>query len=165
MRLRLLAAFPLLAGLSIMTNSAGAEPLSPKTFSAVRPEALAFEPFPAFPPGVKLARVVGDPSQPGPYVVRVTVPDGVRMMPHTHPEDRIYTVISGVFYIGMGKVFDPAKLVAYGPGSIVVLPGDTPHFHWARSGSYTTQVNGYGPLGLSYVDPKDDPRNAKWPGP
>jgi quercetin dioxygenase-like cupin family protein len=164
MRCRLLTASVLLAGVLIATNSAGAEPLSPKTFGSVRPEALKFEPFSAFPPGAKLVVVVGDPTKPGPYVVRVTVPNGVKMMPHTHPEDRIYTVISGVFYIGLGSVFDPSKLVAYGPGSVVVLPANTPHFHWARSGDYTTQVNGYGPLGLSYVDPKDDPRNAKSPG-
>jgi quercetin dioxygenase-like cupin family protein len=164
MRSRLLTASALLAGILIATNSAAAAPLSSKTFSSVRPENLQFEPFPAFPPGAKLVVVVGDPSKPGPYVVRVTVPNGVKMMPHVHPEDRIYTVISGVFYIGLGKVFDPAKLVAYGPGSVVVLPANTPHFHWARSGDYTTQVNGYGPLGLSYVDPKDDPRHAKSPG-
>ena len=27
-------------------------------------------------------------------------------MPHQHPEDRVYTVISGIFYIGLGSVFD-----------------------------------------------------------
>ena len=105
MSFRRLAAVPLLAGLLIVTTSAGAEPLSPKTFGSVRTEAMAFEPFAAFPPGAKLAQVVGDPSKPGPYVVRVTVPDGVRMMPHVHPEDRVYTVISGVFYIGLGELF------------------------------------------------------------
>jgi len=82
-------------------------------------------------------------------------------MPHVHPEDRIYTVISGVFYIGRGTTFDPEKLKAYAPESVIVLPGNTPHFHWAKSGEYITQVNAFGPLGLSYVDPKDDPRNQK----
>lgn len=164
MRRHLLTASVLLAGILFATMSAGAEPLSPKTFGSVRPETLEFKPFPAFPPGAKLVVVVGDPTKPGPYVVRVTVPNGVKMMPHKHPEDRIYTVISGIFYIGLGDTFDPAKLVAYGPGSVVVLPANTAHFHWARSGDYTTQVNGYGPLGLSYIDPKDDPRNAKSPG-
>ena len=40
------------------------------------------------------------PSEPGPYVIRVKVPSSVKLMPHRHPEDRIYTVMSGVFYIG-----------------------------------------------------------------
>jgi len=48
MRSHLLTASALLAGVLIATNSAGAEPLSPKTFSSVRPETLKFEPFPAF---------------------------------------------------------------------------------------------------------------------
>ncbi len=74
------------------------------------------------------------------------------------PEDRVYTVISGVFYIGLGEHFDSAKLEAYPPGSVIVLPGGTPHFHWERSGDYVTQVTAIGPLGLEYVDPDDDPR-------
>jgi hypothetical protein len=43
---------------------------------------------------------------------------------------------------------------------VVVLPGGTPHFHWAKSGEYVTQVTAIGPLGLEYLDPEDDPRNA-----
>lgn len=83
------------------------------------------------------------------------------MMPHKHPEDRIYTVLEGVFYIGLGVTFDETNLNAYGVGSVIVLPGDQPHFHWAKSGEYITQVTAIGPLGLSYVHPGDDPRTAK----
>ena len=36
-------------------------------------------------------------------MIRVKVPSGVKLMPHKHPEDRIYTVMSGVFYIGLGE--------------------------------------------------------------
>src|SRR6202035_3218329 len=108
---------------------------------------------------VRWAVVVGEPSQPGPYVIRVKMPSGVKLMPHKHPEDRIYTVMSGVFYIGLGTVFDESKLTAYAPGSVVVLPGGQPHFHCAKSGEYITQVTALGPLGLSYIDPANDPRN------
>jgi hypothetical protein len=59
---------------------------------------IHWEPFPAFPPSVHLAIVVGQPSEPGPYLIRVKVPSGVKLMPHRHREDRIYTVMSGVFY-------------------------------------------------------------------
>jgi quercetin dioxygenase-like cupin family protein len=90
----------------------------------------------------------------------VKVPAGVKLMPHKHPEDRVYTVMSGVFYVGLGEVFDGGKLEAYPPGSVVVLPGETPHFHWAKSSEYVTQVTAIGPLGLDYIDPKDDPRNG-----
>jgi hypothetical protein len=129
-------------------------------FRSVLPEDVDWEPFAAFPPSVRLAAVVGDPSEPGPYVTRVKVPSWVKLMPHRHPEDRVYTVISGVFYIGLGDKFDGEKLEAYPPGCVVVLPGDTPHFHWAKSGEYITQITAIGPLGLEYIDPEDDPRNS-----
>ena len=130
-------------------------------FRSVLPEDIDWKPFPAFPPSVRLAVVVGQPSEAAPYVIRVKVPGGVKLMPHTHPEDRVYTVISGVFYIGIGDRFDDDKLQAYRPGSVIVLPGDTHHFHWAKSGEYVSQVTAIGPLGLEYVDPEDDPQNKE----
>jgi uncharacterized RmlC-like cupin family protein len=92
-------------------------------------------------------------------MIRVKVPDGVKLMPHRHSEDRIYTVISGVFHIGVGEEFDSERLEAYPPGAVIVLPSKTPHFHWAKSGEYISQVTAIGPLGLEYVNTKDDPRN------
>ena len=127
-------------------------------FRSILPEQVEWRPFPAFPPEARLAVLIGEPSKPGPYVIRVKMAAGGKLMPHRHPEDRIYTVMSGVFYIGLGEKFDPDRLNAYPPGSVVVLPGDTSHFHWAKSGEYVTQVTAIGPLGLDYLDPVDDPR-------
>ena len=141
-----------------MSTSASHQP-DQDVFRSILPEDIDWEPFAAFPPGAQLAVVVGHPTQPGPYVTRVRVGSDVKLMPHTHPEDRIYTVISGVFYIGLGEAFDSDKLEAHPPGSVVVLPGGTAHFHWARSGEYVTQITAIGPLGIEYLDPSDDPRN------
>jgi quercetin dioxygenase-like cupin family protein len=127
-------------------------------FRAVLPEDIDWQSFPAFPPAVRLAVVVGHPSEPGPYVIRVKAARGAKLMPHRHPEDRIYTVMSGIFYIGLGDRFDGDKVQAFPPGSVVVLPGNTPHFHWAKSSEYVTQITAIGPLGLEYLDPVDDPR-------
>jgi quercetin dioxygenase-like cupin family protein len=140
-----------------MTRSQDAGEL---TFRSVLPEDVEWRPYAAFPPSARLAVVVGNPTEPGPYVIRVKVPAGVKLMPHRHPEDRVYTVISGVFYIGLGEQFDSDKLEAYPPGAVIVLPGRTAHFHWARSGEYVSQVSANGPLGLEYFNPKDDPRNG-----
>jgi len=128
-------------------------------FRAILSEDIDWKPFAAFPPSARLAVVVGQPSEPGLYTMRVRVPRGVKLMPHRHPEDRVYTVISGVFYIGLGDQFDPDKLQAYPPGSVLFLPGNTSHFHWAKSSEYVTQVTAIGPLGLEYISAKDDPRN------
>lgn len=133
--------------------------LSATKFGDILPENATWRAFPAFPPEARLAVLVGDPGKPGPYVVRVKLPGGVKLMPHTHPEDRIYTVMAGVFYIGLGTRFDADALKAYPPGAVLVLPANTPHFHWAKSGDYMTQVAGTGPLGITYIAPGDDPRN------
>lgn len=141
----------------------GVRPHQPgqEIFKAVLSEDIDWKPFPAFPPEVRLGIVVGNPAEAGPYTIRVKIPHGVKMMPHRHPEDRVYTVISGIFYIGLGDQFDAEKLQAFPPGSVVVLPGNTSHFHWAKSSEYVTQVTAIGPLGLDYVSAKDDPRNTK----
>jgi quercetin dioxygenase-like cupin family protein len=131
---------------------------SQSVFKWILPEDMVWQAFPAFPPSVRLAVVVGHPSEPGPYVIRVKASGGAKLMPHKHPEDRIYTVMSGVFYIGLGDRFDGDKVQAYPPGTVIVLPGNTAHFHWAKSGEYVTQVTAIGPLGLEYLDPADDPR-------
>jgi quercetin dioxygenase-like cupin family protein len=132
-----------------------------EVFKTILSEDVDWKTFPAFPASVRLAVVVGQPSEAAPYTIRVKVPHGEKLMPHKHPEDRVYTVISGVFYIGLGAEFDAGKLEAYGPGAVIILPGNTPHFHWAKSGEYVTQVTAIGPLGLEYLSAKDDPRNHK----
>jgi hypothetical protein len=71
-------------------------------FESVLSEDINWKPFAAFPPSVRLAVIVGRPSEAGPYTIRVRVPHGVKLMPHRHPEDRVCTVISGIFYIGLG---------------------------------------------------------------
>lgn len=128
-------------------------------FKSILSEDLDWEPFEAYPPSVRLSVLVGHPSEPGLYVIRVRVPHGVKMMPHKHPEDRVYTVMAGIFYVGLGDQFDADKLEAYPPGSVIVLPSNTPHFHWAKSCGYVAQVTAIGPLGFEYMDSKDNPRN------
>ena len=146
------------------TAETAREPIRPHqpgqaVFRAILPEEIEWKPFAAFPQSARLALVAGEPLREGPYTIRVKLARGTKMMPHSHPEDRMYTVISGIFYIGLGDTFDAEKLQAYPPGSVIILPGNTSHFHWAKSGEYITQVTAIGPLGLEYIDAKDDPRN------
>jgi hypothetical protein len=78
-------------------------------FRAILAEEIDWKPFAAFPSPLRLAVVVGEPSQDGPYTIRGHVPQGVKLMPHRHPEHRVYTVISGVFYLGLGDEFDASE--------------------------------------------------------
>ena len=48
-------------------------------FKSVLPEDIDWKPFPAFPPSVRLAVLVGQPSEPGPYLIRVKVPAGEKL--------------------------------------------------------------------------------------
>src|ERR1700681_1700769 len=143
----------------VQQNKVRPRQLGQEVFKSILSEDVDWKPLPAFPPSVRLAVVVGQPSEPGPYTIRVKVPHGEKLMPHQHPEDRVYTVISGIFYIGLGDQFDASKLEAYPTGAVVILPGNTSHFHWAKSSEYITQVTAMGPLGLEYLSAKDDPRN------
>jgi len=47
-------------------------------FKSLLPEDIDWKPFPAFPPSARLAVLVGEPTQPGPCVIRVKVPSGGR---------------------------------------------------------------------------------------
>jgi quercetin dioxygenase-like cupin family protein len=132
-------------------------------FQAILPEQIEWRPFSTFPAGELLAVLVGDPNKPGPCLTRVKAPSGAKLMPHKHPEDRIYTVISGTFYIGFGEAFDGNAVTAYPPASVLVLPGGTWHFHWAKSGESVSQITAIGLLGLEYAHLDDDPRHAPSP--
>ena len=109
-------------------------------------------------PGGQIAVLVGKPAQAGPYAFRLKFPADYKVMPHSHPDERIYTVLSGTWYIGLGDKFDPVKLKAFPAGSIYVVPAKIHHFHWAKSGESIVQVNAVGPTATDYVDPANDPR-------
>src|SRR5438094_453124 len=57
------------------------------------------------------AVLFGDPSKPGPYVVRVKWLPGNMSRPHFHPNDRFFAVLSGTWWMGTGEKFDPESTV------------------------------------------------------
>jgi quercetin dioxygenase-like cupin family protein len=115
---------------------------------------------PGLPAGGKMALLNGDPAQAGPFTVRLKAPAGYKVMPHTHLTAERLTVISGSFKIGMGEKFDEGTMQTMGPGSYVVLPAGMAHFAKSAKESIV-QIDSEGPLQINYVNPSDDPRNAK----
>ncbi len=113
---------------------------------------------PALPRGGQMAVLVSRPTEAGRYVFRIKFPPDFKVMPHSHPEERIYTVISGTWYIGFGDRFDPTQLKAFPASSLCVVPARVNHFHWTKSGESVVQVNGTGSTATEYVNPADDPR-------
>ncbi len=117
----------------------------------VRPADLHFVPKPN---GTYQAVVVGDVDKPGPYAAETRLPAGLRIPPHSHPEDRIVLVTSGTLYLGYGEKFDETKMTALAPGSVFTEPGGTPHFTWAKDGEVMLYVTGNGPSGTTWLDQK-----------
>src|SRR5882762_7073975 len=99
---------------------------------------------PYYTDGRQRAQLYGDSSQGGPWVDRVKIPAGGRVLAHTHPHDELVTVIEGTWYLGEGKRFDTAKLKGYPAGSFIVIPAGIPHFLAAKDGPVVVQVIGTG---------------------
>jgi quercetin dioxygenase-like cupin family protein len=112
---------------------------------------------PSLPPGAKFAVLEGDPSKDGPFTMRVMLPDGYRIPPHTHPKVEHITVISGVFNFGMGDQFDETKTKPMPAGTFGYWPAGMKHFAWAK-GETIVQLHGIGPWSINYLNPADDPR-------
>jgi hypothetical protein len=116
---------------------------------------------PGLPAGGKMAILNGDPGQAGPFTVRLKAPAGYKVMPHTHPTAERVTVISGSFKIGMGEKFEEKSMQQMGPGSYVVLPANMAHYAKGAGKDSIVQIDSEGPFQINYVNPADDPRNAK----
>lgn len=112
------------------------------------------------PAGAKIAVLNGNPNKKGPFTIRLQVPDGYKIAPHSHPTMERLTVISGTFHAGMGAKFDEAAGHEMPPGGFVALPAGMKHFAWS-TGETIVQVDSEGPFVIKYVNPADDPRNAK----
>ena len=126
-----------------------------------RPDDLKWQDGPpSLPPGAKFTVLEGDPTKAGPFVFRVKVPDGYKIPPHTHPKSERVTVISGTFNLGMGDKFDATKTEALPVGTYGTWPPGMKHFVWVK-GETVVQFHGEGPWTIAYVNPADDPRNAK----
>ena len=116
---------------------------------------------PALPKGARCAVVEGDMKAPNAlFALRVKMPDNFKIPPHFHPADEHLVVLSGVFNMGHGDKFDMSAPKAITAHSFVVIPRGAHHFAWTK-GETIVQVYAIGPWGLTYVNPKDDPRHSK----
>lgn len=126
--------------------------------ATVQEPELKWGPAPAvFPAGAQLAVLQGNPMQPGLYTVRLRMPNGYKIAPHTHPTDENVTVISGHFLVGMGSTFDAKSMKTLPTGGFVTAPANMAHFAEAK-GPTIVQVHGIGPFTLTYVNPADMPK-------
>lgn len=107
--------------------------------------------------GLEQADLIGDSTKPGPYVQRVRLPANFVNRPHTHPEERHYTVISGTWYVGFGDAFDESKLSALPAGSFYTEPANVAHFVVSKGEPVVVQISGIGPTASRFIEPSQTP--------
>ena len=96
-------------------------------------------------PDVFIADIYSDQSRPGAYAFRVRAQAGHKLPPHTHPDERTITVLSGTYWAGVGEVFDESRLVAYPAGTFYVIPAGIAHYSAVLEGEVLFQEAGVGP--------------------
>src|SRR5260221_3054193 len=102
--------------------------------------------------GIQTRTLKGDATKSGIYTIQLTIPANVRIQAHTHPDDRVATVISGTWYIGYGSKFDESKLKPLTAGSFYTEPPDVAHFAKTRNEPAVLQITRSGPTGTEYVE-------------
>ena len=150
------AAIAVIAGLAVTTAAnAGEMDAHHKVVSA---DEITFQPGPGtLPAGAQVAVLDGNPAEEGPFILRLKFPAGYVIPPHTHPKVEHVTVISGEFRIGAGEEVDPSVVNVLKPGGFVMIPTGMAHFAMIEEET-VVQLSAMGPFGVTFIDPKDDPR-------
>lgn len=112
---------------------------------------------PSLPAGAEAAVLYGNPGSEGLFALRLRLPKGYVIAPHTHPKPEIVTVISGTFRLGMGETADRSKARSLGAGSFLAMPPGMAHFAFTDEET-VIQLNSTGPWTVNYINPNDDPR-------
>ena len=98
------------------------------------------------------AVLYGDPSKPGPYVMRIKWLPGNMSRPHVHQVDRFFVVVSGTWWVGTGETFDPESTVPVPAGSYVIHHANKAHYDGAKDEEAIIQVWGMGPVETRSVE-------------
>ena len=120
----------------------------------IEPEGLRWTDAASVGPGVKMAVIEGDTKRPEPFTFRLKLPPGSRVEVHTHPVAERVTVISGIFHLGIGDLFDRSKAKPLKPGSVAIMQPGVKMFAYTNEETII-QLNGTGPWGISYVEKKE----------
>jgi quercetin dioxygenase-like cupin family protein len=98
-----------------------------------------------FARGVEAAFITGAQNAPGLYTIRVHIAEHGLMPPHTHPDTRVITVLSGEIRFAQGETFNAASAQRYAAGDFFVVPAMAPHYVWASDSEGVYQESGVGP--------------------
>ncbi len=117
---------------------------------------------PMLPAGASIAVLAGDPTKAAPYTIRLKFPANYAIPAHSHPTDEHVVVATGALTFGMGdKLTKGSGTKTLGVGGFALMPANMNHFAYTTAAETTIVLYGQGPVEFKYVNPSDDPRNAK----
>ncbi|MGB0014535.1 MAG: cupin domain-containing protein [Candidatus Sulfotelmatobacter sp.] len=111
--------------------------------------------------GVHTRILAGNPAAVGFYSILLFVPPRTTIQAHSHRDDRMATVVSGMWHFGYGAHFDERVLKTLPVGSVYSEPGGVNHFARTAELPVVVQISGFGPTDTRYFNPVDDPENQK----
>jgi quercetin dioxygenase-like cupin family protein len=117
---------------------------------------------PVLPPGAFIAVVSGDPTRPGPFTLLVSMPNGYRIPPHSHPSYEHVEVKEGTLLVGTGDELDPKMTQALAAGDSATAPAGMHHFSIAK-GRTLLSATFMGPYTITYVRAEDAPKPRTFP--
>jgi len=151
--------FALLPALSTHALSEKHETAAEHTL--VQPEQIEWRDGPpSLPQGARFAILEGDPAEEGSFTMRLQLPAGFQIPPHTHPRTERVTVLEGEFRLGHGREFREENLETLPPGGFFIMPPGMEHFAQTDRGT-VIQLTGTGPWSINYINPEDDPRQQR----
>ncbi len=110
--------------------------------------------FKGLPATLQVANLFGNPAEPGIYVQRIKFPAGIKLMPHSHPDQpRTVAVLSGTLYYALGENWDERKLQAFPAGTFFTEAPRVFHYAWAKDGEVVLQLTSVGPTGTVLAKP------------
>jgi len=118
---------------------------------------------PLLPPGAQITVLAGNPMAQGAYTIRLKFPAHYAVPAHSHPTDENVVVVSGALTFGMGDrlVKNASTDKTLLPGGFALMPAGMNHFAYTSARETTIVLYGQGPVEFNYVNPADDPRNAR----
>jgi hypothetical protein len=95
--------------------------------------------------GNQSALLFGDPSKPGWYVQLLKRGPDDWSHPHSHPNDRFITVLTGTMLVGTGSKLDRNNTVAVKAGGYIRDIAHQMHFDGTGPEGMTIEIVGMGP--------------------
>src|SRR5215471_14947106 len=119
----------LVSMLFVAFGSVRAADLDPKAINIQLPKDIKWMPSGT---GAEQAILVGDPSKQGLYVVLQKWLPHNNSRPHSHPNDRYITVLSGTWWVNTGAKYEPEGFKPVPAGSFVTHFAKEMHYDGAK---------------------------------